>query len=173
MRSYDRNGRQHMTIASLLTNGVWAGLLSGAFVILFAAPLQFLGAAASLGFLARVLRDALMLAGASSVPATFCAATAVVFVTHAVIPIRRPGVTPAVLVSALIPLGAAKPFFEAIIGLVRTPSLKGDALAAAPAALMSDVATVVTMTLAVALGVAVGALASGAIRSFVPSEDAP
>lgn len=162
-----------MTIASLLMSGVWAGLLSGAFVVLFAAPLPFLAAAASLGFVARVLRDVLTQAGATSLLATFCAAAAVVFVTRAVLPIRRPGVTPVVLVSALIPLGAAKPFFEAIIGLVRTPSLKGDALAAAPSALMADVAAVVTMTLAVALGVAVGALVAEGIRYLIPSENAP
>lgn len=160
-----------MSLTSLLTDGAWSGLLSGAFVIIFSAPLQVLAAAVGAGFMTRSLRDALMQAGASQALATFAAAAAVVVVMRALIQIRRPGFSPVVLLSGLIPLGAAKPFFEAIVGLVRVPLLAGDALAAAPIALMSNLAAVFTMTLALALGVAVGALIVEMGKSMSSSDD--
>ena len=68
----------------------------------------------------------------------------------------RPGLAPVVLVSSLLPLGAAKPFFAAIIALMRAPSLKPDDIAAAPAALMSDVSVVFSLTSGLRLEFAVG-----------------
>ncbi len=162
-----------MNLASLLANGVWAGLLSGACVILFSAPIQVLAAAAGAGFMARILRDALMQhAGASQALATFAAAAAVVIVMRTLIQIRRPGVSPVVVLSGLVPLGAAKSFFEAIVGLVRAPLLTGDALTAAQSAIVSNLSAVFTMTLALALGAAVGALITETSKSFFSSDDA-
>ena len=49
-----------MNIVSLLIDGLWAGLLSGAFVVIFSAPPQILPFGAAGGFIARICRDLLM-----------------------------------------------------------------------------------------------------------------
>jgi ATP/ADP translocase len=81
---------------------------------------------------------------------------AAVLVLVAASTIRRHVVSPVVLVSGLIPLGAALAMFKAIMALMRISSLKGEALSEASDVLNANVGAVFTTSLAIALGLAVG-----------------
>ncbi len=152
-----------MNIVPVLINGVWAGLLSGACAVLFSAPPQFLFAGACGGFLARVCRDVLMQMGATQGLATFAAAAAVILFMTAVFQIRRPGVSPVLSVSSLIPLGAAKAFFVAIITLLKVSAISGDDQAAASVEVLSNLSIVVRTTLAIAVGASIGAMIAATV----------
>jgi hypothetical protein len=71
--------------------------------------------------------------GASQNLATFLAAALVLFI--AVRFVRRPGVSPIVMVAGVIPLGAAGVLLRAIVGFLQVLSLKGEGLSA-PVALI-------------------------------------
>lgn len=92
--------------------------------------------------------------GISQILATVIAAALVVITAAALV--RRPGVSPIVVLSGLIPLGAAGAFFNAIVGFLRISSLSADALAGAPVVLVSNLSKVFTTTLAIAVGAWVG-----------------
>ncbi len=147
-----------MSIPALLIDGLWSALLAAAIAIIFAAPLQALMPSFFGGFIARVARDGLMQAGASQTVATLAAAAAVVIVVMTMVRIRRPGISPIVILSSFVPLGAAKPFFLAIIGILKVTSLKGEALAAAPVALLTNISLVFKTTIAIAIGATLGAI---------------
>ncbi len=142
---------------------LWAGLFAAAMAIVFSAPLQALIPSFCAGFVARIARDWLVHIGASQNLATLAAAAAVVIVVAATL-VRRPGISPIVVLSGFVPLGAAKPFFAAIVGFLKISSLKGDALAAAPVALISNISIVFTTTLAIALGAALGVMIIQTLR---------
>jgi hypothetical protein len=153
-----------MSMPELLIVGLWSGLLAAAVAIVFSAPLQALIPSFCGGVIARVARDGLMQTGVSQTLATLAAAAAVVIVVAPLIRLRLAGLSPIVILSSFVPLGAAKPFFAAIIGVLKISSLKGEALAAAPVALISNVSIVFKTTLAIALGVALGAMIILAVR---------
>lgn len=145
-----------MSMLELLIVGLWTGAFSAAFAILFSAPLQAMAPSFAAGFVARVIRDWLMQLDVSQTLATLAAASAVVIVV-AIAVRRRPGFSPIVMLSGLVPLGAAKAFFAAIIGFLKLSSLKGEALAGAPAELFTNVSLLFKTTLAIVLGAALGA----------------
>jgi hypothetical protein len=65
--------------------------------------------------------------------------------------VRRPGVSPIVMVAGVIPLGAAGALFRAIVGFLQVLSLKGEGLSA-PVALISNPSILFTTTCAIAMG---------------------
>jgi len=152
-----------MTMPALLIDGLWAGLFAAAMAIVFSAPLQAMIPSFCAGFIARVARDWLMHIGVSQTLATLAAAAAVVIVVAATL-IRRPGISPIVMLSGFVPLGAAKPFFAAIVGFLKISSLKDEALAAASVAIVSNISIVFTTTLAIALGTALGVMVIHVLR---------
>jgi uncharacterized membrane protein YjjB (DUF3815 family) len=75
---------------------------------------------------------------------------AVVVVLVAVAIIRRDEASPVVLVSGVLPLGAAVAMFNTIIELMKVSSLKGEALSASSVALSANTGKVFTTSLAIA-----------------------
>jgi len=145
-----------MNLTPLVVDGLWAALFAMAMAVVLSAPLQGLFPSFCGGFVARFTRDVLIGWGAGENLAVLIAAAAVVIAAGGLI--RRPGVSPMVMVSALIPLGAARAFFAAIVGFLQITSLKGEALAGAPLALISNLSKVFTTTSAIAVGVSMGVL---------------
>jgi len=86
--------------------------------------------------------------------ATAVAAAAVVITATALV--RRSGVSPIVMLSALVPLGAAGPFFNAIVDFLQLSSAKGAAFNTVPVKLIVDLSRVFTTFLAIAVGAWVG-----------------
>jgi len=154
-----------MSIPTLLVDGLWSALLAASIAIIFAAPFDALLPSFFGGFIARFARDGLMQAGASQTLATLTAAAAVVIVVALMVRARRPGLSPIVILSSFVPLGAAKAFFLAVIGLLQITSLQGEALAAAPVALLTNLSIVFKTTLAIAIGAALGALVVQAVSA--------
>ena len=153
-----------MSMLELLIVGLWTGAFAATFAIVFSAPLQAVVPSFCAGFVARIARDWLMHFGVSQTLATLAAAAAVVIVVEVTL-VRRPGISPIVMLSGLVPLGAAKAFFAAIIGFLKISTLKGEALAAAPAALLSNMSTLFKTTLAIALGAALGVAIIHSLKS--------
>jgi uncharacterized membrane protein YjjB (DUF3815 family) len=151
-------------MSELLIVGLWTGAFAATFAIVFSAPLQAVVPSFCAGFFARVARDWLMGLGVSQALATLIASAAVVTVVRLTL-LRRPGFSPIVVLSGLVPLGAATAFFAAIIGFLKIPSLTGEALANAPVELLSNMSALFKTTLAIVLGAALGAAMIRSLRS--------
>jgi hypothetical protein len=122
--------------------------------VIFTAPLRYVAPAFLCGFAGRFTRDALMTWGLSQNWSTVVAAAAIVLIAVAVV--RGHVVSPVVLVSSILPLGAAGAMFKAIVGLMTVSSLEGEALSGEAVALSSNIGRVFTTFLAIALGLAAG-----------------
>jgi uncharacterized membrane protein YjjB (DUF3815 family) len=147
---------------ALLTVGCWAGLFAAAMSIIFVAPSSALLPSFCAGFVARLSRDALIAAGWDVNLATLIAAALVGLVGEA--SIRRQVGSPVVVVSALVPLGAALPLFRVIVDFLRIPSMPAAKLAFLPQAMVSDLSKVLTTTAAIGLGVSLSVYVIKAVR---------
>jgi uncharacterized membrane protein YjjB (DUF3815 family) len=143
-----------MGLLEILIDSLWAGLFAGGLGIVFTAPPRYLVPAFLCGFAGRFARDVLMSWGLTQNWSTVVAAAVLVLVAVAMV--RGHVVSPVVLVSGLIPLGAALAMFKAIMALMQVSSLQGEALREASDVLSANAGKVFTTTLAIALGLAVG-----------------
>lgn len=143
-----------MDLLGIFTSSLWAGLFAGGLGILLTAPPRYIAPAFLSGFAGKFARDVFMSWGMSQNWSTAVAAAAVVLV--AVVVIRRHVVSPVVLISGVLPLGAAVAMFNAIIELMKVSSLKGEALSGASVALSANTGNVLTTSLAIALGLGTG-----------------
>jgi uncharacterized membrane protein YjjB (DUF3815 family) len=143
-----------MDLLGIFMNSLWAGLFAGSLGILLTAPPRYIAPAFLSGFAGNFARDVFMSWGMSQNWSTAVAAAAVVLV--AVVVIRRHVVSPVVLISGVLPLGAAVAMFNAIIELMKVSSLKGEALSGASVALSANTGKVLTTSLAIALGLGTG-----------------
>ena len=143
-----------MELWAMLMNSLWAGLFASGLGILLTAPPRYLVPTFLCGFSGRFARDEFMSWGLGPNWSTAVGAAVVVLVAVAII--RRPGVSPVVLVSGVLPLGAAVAMFNAIVELMKVSSLKGEALSGASVALSANLGKVFATSLAIALGLAAG-----------------
>ena len=91
------------------------------------------------------------------------AASAVVVLVGAALD-RQYWVPPVILISGVLPLGAAKAMFNAILELMRVASLEGEPLVAASVALSASMAKAFTTSLAIAMVLAAGMAVVRVIR---------
>jgi uncharacterized membrane protein YjjB (DUF3815 family) len=150
-----------MDLIVILLNSLWAGIFSAGMAVVFSTPSWALVPSFCCGFIARVVRDLLMGWGASQNLATFVAAAVVIFIVVSLV--RRPGVSPIVMLAGVIPLGAAGALFRAIVGFLEISSLKGEG-PSAPVALISNLSIVFTTTCAIAVGAWTGYLFGQSVR---------
>ena len=143
-----------MNLFAILTNSLWAGLFASGWGILLTAPRRYILPAFLCGFAGRFARDAFMSWGMSQNWSTAVAAAVVVLFAVAII--RRNVVSPVVLVSGILPLGAAVAMFNAIVALMKVSHLEGEALSGASVALSANMGKVFTTSLAIALGLGAG-----------------
>jgi uncharacterized membrane protein YjjB (DUF3815 family) len=143
-----------MDLLAILMNSLWAGLFAGGLGILLTAPPRYIAPAFLCGFAGRFARDVFMSWGMNQNWSTAVAAAVVVLV--AVTIIRGHVVSPVVLISGVLPLGAAVAMFNAIIEFMKVSSLKGEALSGASVALSANMGKVFTTSLAIALGLGAG-----------------
>lgn len=153
-----------MDLGAVLGNGVVAGLFACGMGILLTAPLRYVAPAFLCSFAGCFSRDVLMSWGVTQNWSTAVAAAVLVFVAMAII--REPDVPPVVLISGVLPLGAASSMFNAILDLMRVSSLKGGDLDAAAVALIASASRVLTISFAIALGFGAGL----AVKRFVRRE---
>lgn len=143
-----------MNSVMILMNSCWAGLFASGLGILLTAPARYLVPSFVCGFSGRFVRDAAMVFGLSQSWSTALAATVVVLLAFALV--RRNVVSPVVLVTGVLPLGAAVAMFTAIAELMKVSALKGEALSQASVALSASIGKVFTTSLAIAVGLSVG-----------------
>jgi uncharacterized membrane protein YjjB (DUF3815 family) len=154
MLSFFNKEKEKMDFIAILIKSLWAGLFAGGWAIILTAPCRYIAPAFLCGFVGRFSRDVLMSFGMTQNWSTAVAAAGVVLVAVAII--RRDEVYPVVLITGVLPLGAALAVFNTIIGLMKVTSLKDEALAIESAALSMNIGKVVITSLAIALGLAVG-----------------
>jgi uncharacterized membrane protein YjjB (DUF3815 family) len=154
-----------MDLTAILLNSMWSAIFAAGMAVVFSTPYWALLPSFCCGFIARLARDLLMAWGANQNLATFVAAAVVIFI--AVSFVRRPGVSPIVMLAGIIPLGAAGALFRAIVGFLQVSSLKGEGLSA-PVALISNLSVVFTTTAAIGLGAWIGYLAGQSVRRDQP-----
>jgi uncharacterized membrane protein YjjB (DUF3815 family) len=150
-----------MNVTAILLNSMWAAIFAAGMAVVFSAPYWALVPSFCCGFIARLVRDLLMGWGANQNLATLVAAALVIFI--AVIFVRRPGVSPIVMLAGIIPLGAAGALFRAIVGFLQITSLKGEGLGA-PVTLISNLSILFTTTTAIAVGAWIGYLLGQSVR---------
>jgi uncharacterized membrane protein YjjB (DUF3815 family) len=143
-----------MDLLAMLMNSLWAGLFAGGLGILLTAPPRYLVPTFLCGFAGRLARDAFMSWGMGQNWSTAVAAAVVVWVAVAII--RRHLESPVVLVSGVLPLGAAVAMSNTILELMKVSSLKGEALSGASVALSANLGKAFTTSLAIALGLGAG-----------------
>jgi uncharacterized membrane protein YjjB (DUF3815 family) len=143
-----------MGLLEMLLDSLWAGLFAGALGVVFTAPRRYLVPALFCGFAGRLARDILMSGGLSHNWSTAVASAVIVLVAMACM--RRRAVSPVVLVSGIIPLGAAVAMFSSIIALIRVSSAQGEALREGSDALIGNAGKAFATSLAIAVGLAVG-----------------
>jgi uncharacterized membrane protein YjjB (DUF3815 family) len=143
-----------MGLATILVKGLWAGLFAGGLGVILTAPPRYLVPAFFCGLAGRFSRDALMSWGLSQNWSTAAAAAVVVLVAVAIT--RRHAVSPVVLVSGVIPLGAAAAMFDTILDLMRVSTLQGEALSRASVSLSANAGKTFTTSLAIAVGLTAG-----------------
>ena len=142
----------------------WCGVNAAMLGTMFSAPRYAVLPCFAGGVVARLSRDIIIGAGASHVFATSIAAGLVVLTASVLI--RRPGISPVVVVSALTPIGAVGPFFRAIVGFLRLSSVPADQLTDSVFALITNLSRVFTTTLALAIGVSAALLLTRALREL-------
>ncbi len=143
-----------MNFLAICIDCLWAGLFASGLGILLTAPSRYLVPTFLCGFAGRLVRDVVMSWGMGQNWSTAVAAAVVVWL--AVSMIRRDVQFPVVLISGVLPLGAAVAMFNAIIGLMKVSSLTGEALREASVALSANIGKVFTTSLAIALGLGAG-----------------
>jgi uncharacterized membrane protein YjjB (DUF3815 family) len=139
-----------MNLETVLINSLWAALFAAAMTVIFSAPLWALAPSFLSGFGARFVRDVLIGAGVGPNLAILIAATLAVSLSVGLI--RRRAVAPVIVVSGLIPLGAATAFLRGVVGLLKMSSLEGVALSEASVLVMSNFAIGFNTTLVIAMG---------------------
>lgn len=151
-----------MTPGTILVGGIWAGLFSACLGVFLTAPSRYVARLFLCGFAGKVARDLLIAWGLGQNLSTLFAAAVVVLVGVTIL--RGHKVSPVILVTGILPLGASVALFNAIVDLMRVSTLKGDALAAASADLSANLGKVFTGSLAIALGLMVGMLIVRSVR---------
>jgi len=146
-----------MNLTSLAADSIWAGLFAGAMSIVFSAPYSALFLSSCGGFVGRLVRDILLQCGAGANFATLIAAAMVVMV--AALMLRRPGMSPVIVVSGILPLGAAGAFSRAIVDFLQISFLTEQNASAVPLALVVNLSTVFTTTVAIGVGISVAVYA--------------
>ena len=143
-----------MDLVAIGIGSLWAGLFAGGLGILLTAPPRYLATAFLCGCAGRFARDVLMASGLTSNWSTVIASVVVVLV--AVTIIREHEVSPVVLITGVLPLGAAVAMFNTIVGLMKVSSLQGEALSDASVAWSASLGKVCITSLAIAVGLAAG-----------------
>jgi uncharacterized membrane protein YjjB (DUF3815 family) len=143
-----------LDLSAILMKGLWAGFYASGLGVLLTAPPRYIVPAFLCGFAGRLARDALLSWGMGQNWSNAVAAAVVVLVAAAII--RRHAVSPVVLISGVLPLGASVGMFNAIVELMKVSSLKGEALSRASVALSANIGKVFTTSLAIALGLGAG-----------------
>ena len=143
-----------MDLMAIFMNSLWAGLFAGGLGFTLTAPPRYIAPAFLCGIAGRFARDVFMSWGMSQNWSTAVAAAMVVLVAVAVI--RRHVVSPVVLISGVLPLGASGAMFNAIIELIKVSSLKGEALSGSTDLLSANIAKVFITSLAIAFGLGAG-----------------
>jgi uncharacterized membrane protein YjjB (DUF3815 family) len=150
-----------MDLTAILLNSLWAAIYAAGMAVVFSAPYWALVPSFCGGFIAHLVRDLLMGWGVNQNLATLVAAALVVFI--AVSLVRRPGVSPIVMLAGIIPLGAAGALFRAIVLFLQISSLKGEG-PSVPVALISNLSILFTTTTAIAVGAWIGYLLGQSVR---------
>jgi uncharacterized membrane protein YjjB (DUF3815 family) len=143
-----------MHLSAILVTCLWAGLFASGLGVILTAPPRYIVPAFFCGFAGRFIRDALMAWGLSQNWSTAVAAAAVVLAAVAIT--RRHAVSPVVLVSGVIPLGAALAMFQTILDLMKVSTLQGEELSRASISLSANAGKTFTTSLAIAVGLTAG-----------------
>jgi uncharacterized membrane protein YjjB (DUF3815 family) len=140
--------------ASVLVPILWSGLFAACIAIVLTSPPKYLANSFLAGASGRFVQEALIMSGLAPAAATLFAAAAVVLV--AVAAQRNREVSPAIVISAVLPLASIVSMVNAMWHLLTLASLRGEALKTAIAVLGFDVAEVGLTSLAIAAGVGLG-----------------
>ena len=143
-----------MDLSSILRDSVWAGLFASCLAVVLTAPPRFLLPTFVCGFVGRAVRDVSVELGLNFNWATAIAAASLFLIASVLI--RRGTVSPAVLVCAVLPLGAAVAMFDLIFAVMQASTASGDALEEAAISLSANLGKVFASSLAIAVGLAAG-----------------
>jgi uncharacterized membrane protein YjjB (DUF3815 family) len=139
----------------LITNAFWAGCFAAGLGLLLTTPPQGLLPCFACGLAGRLVRNLVVAAGASATVGVVLGAVVCVVVASA-LSHRGQTISPLVMVTGVLPLGAAVPLFKSVYGLLTLPAVPGDALTDPVVQLVANLSTVFTTTLAMVLGVWLG-----------------
>jgi uncharacterized membrane protein YjjB (DUF3815 family) len=143
-----------MNIEAIGIGSLLAAVFAAGLAILLVAPPRSLASAFLCGGAGHLVRDLSIGWGVTAIWSTSLGAAVVVLVAVAVL--REHVISPVILISGVLPLGASVAVFNTIRGLMNISTLEGEALGAASTALSANLGKVFTTTLAIAMGLAAG-----------------
>lgn len=143
-----------MELSNTIVSSAWAGLFACGWAVLLTAPPRFIAPAFVGGFAARFTLEALTSWGLNQNWSTVVAAAIVVLIAAAIV--RRDAVSPVVMITGVLPLGAVVAMFYSSILLMKVSLLTGEALSGAVVELVANLGKMFTTTLAIALGLGAG-----------------
>jgi uncharacterized membrane protein YjjB (DUF3815 family) len=143
-----------MDLFRMLLDSLLSGLFAGALGVLLTAPPSSIVPAVLCGFAGRAVRELLLSLSLGLGWASVAAGAAVVLIAAGLT--RRHFVSPVILIGAILPLGPSTAVFNAILDLLRIPTLEGEAVREASISLIANASRAFTISLALALGLAVG-----------------
>lgn len=153
-----------MVRPDLLLDSALAGVSAGCMTILMTAPFRYAGPAVVCGLSGRLIRDLLLAAAVSPPVSTLAATTAVVLLAVALAHGKE--VSPVVVITGILPLGASLSMFQTVVYVLRLPSRTGAAATETSMELITTLSRVVTTSMAIALGLVVGIAVARALHRF-------
>lgn len=143
-----------MNITEILTIGLWSALFATCMSIMNSTPFKYIIPTFVCGMIGVITRDLLQNAGLSVNWATMAAAFSIVIVAG--IMIRSQNVPPIVLICAVLPQWASVAMFSMMNDLRKVSVLSGEDLSKAVVDLTSNTAMVFIISMAIAIGFALG-----------------
>lgn len=143
-----------MIIQDILTNSLWCGLFACCMSILNSTPYKYIIPTFICGFTGIVVRDLLENAGLSANWATLFSAFMIVIIAGAVI--RSKYIPPVVLICAILPQWATVAMFNFLNDLRKVSILSGEQLTNTTIQLTANFASLVIISLVIAIGFAIG-----------------
>lgn len=143
-----------MDLSKLFIECLWVGLFSGGLAVLLTAPRKYILPAFICGFTGKLVLKLLMTIELSQNWSTVFATCTIILLSS--ILLYRDKVSPVVIITGIIPMGATVAIMNVIVGLIKVSTLSGDLLNQSSVVLIANLGKVFTTNLSIIFGLVIG-----------------
>lgn len=143
-----------MDLTKLFIECLWVGLFSGGLAVLLTAPGKYILPAFICGFTGKLVLKLLMSIELSQNWSTVFATCSIILLSS--ILLYRDKVSPVVIITGIIPLGATVAIMNVIVGLIKVSTSSGDMLDQSSISLIANIGKVFTTNVSIVFGLVTG-----------------